>query len=214
METNQLLNEFFHFYRDYEWGGDNPVTLCEIADDINIVKFEIDQELIYQPDPKAVMPIITPAFPSMNSTFNVSQSTKNVMLTEFEKAAMITNELMTNMGTSKIGWKRLFKKFPFFKAYSHFIEVNILSKNGDDHKKWYGFAEAKIKRLVKNLENLDKKNGEILEYRPYPASFRLKNEEFPHNDAFYIGIRIKGGKIIKKENIDLSETRRLFYDWI
>lgn len=136
------------------------------------------------------------------------------MLTEFEKAAMITNELMTNKGCSQIGWKRLFKKFPFFKAYSHFIEINILSKNGDDHKKWQGFAEAKIKRLVKNLENLDKKNGEILEYRPYPSSFRLKNEEFPYNDAFYIGVRIKGGKIIKKENIDLSETRRLFYDWI
>lgn len=69
------------------------------------------------------MPIITPAFPSMNSTYNVSHSTKNVMLTEFTKAAMITQELSMNKGTSKIGWNRLFKKFNFFKAYQHFIEI-------------------------------------------------------------------------------------------
>jgi len=69
------------------------------------------------------MPIITPAFPSMNSTYNVSLSTKRVMLTEFEKAAMITNELSINKGSSKIGWGRLFKKFNFFKAFQHFIEI-------------------------------------------------------------------------------------------
>ena len=45
------------------------------------------------------------------------------MLTEFTKAAMITQELSMNKGTSKIGWNRLFKKFNFFKAYQHFIEI-------------------------------------------------------------------------------------------
>ena len=87
------------------------------------MKFSIPADVIYQLDPKAVMPIITPAFPSMNSTYNVSHSTRNVMLTEFEKAAMITNELSSNKGSSRISWKRLFKKFPFFKAYEHFLEI-------------------------------------------------------------------------------------------
>lgn len=27
METNQLLTEFFRFYRDYEWGSEKPITL-------------------------------------------------------------------------------------------------------------------------------------------------------------------------------------------
>jgi poly(A) polymerase len=39
------------------------------------------------------MPIITPAFPSMNSTYNVSQSTKLAMMTEFEKALKIVQAL-------------------------------------------------------------------------------------------------------------------------
>jgi len=72
MEPNQLLNRFFEYYRDYPWGPDNPITLCEIANDAKVVSFGIHQDLIYQPDPKALMPIITPAFPSMNSTYNVS----------------------------------------------------------------------------------------------------------------------------------------------
>ena len=41
------MTEFFRFYRDYEWGSEKPITLQDIADDINIVKFEIDQQLIY-----------------------------------------------------------------------------------------------------------------------------------------------------------------------
>ena len=40
------------------------------------------------------MPIITPAFPSMNATYNVSKSTKKVMLIEFEKGLRITNALL------------------------------------------------------------------------------------------------------------------------
>ena len=58
------------------------------------------------------------------------------MLTEFEKAAKITNELVKNKGTSPITWQRLFKKFPFFRAYEHFVEIQVQSKNEDDNKKW------------------------------------------------------------------------------
>ena len=70
----------------------------------------------------------------MNSTYNISMSTKHVMLTEFEKAAMVTSELMKNKGNSEITWRRLFKKFPFFRAYEHFIEIQVLSKKEEDHK--------------------------------------------------------------------------------
>mmetsp|Transcript_24464 Transcript_24464/g.32778 ORF Transcript_24464/g.32778 Transcript_24464/m.32778 type:complete len:423 (+) Transcript_24464:119-1387(+) len=214
MEPNQLLNRFFEFYRDYEWGPENPITLCDIANNANAVSFHIPQDLLYVPDTRAVMPIITPAFPSMNSTYNVSQTTKNVMLLEFEKAAMITGELVKNKGTSCITWKRLFKKFPFFRAYEHFIEVQVQSGNEDDHKAMIGFCENKIKHMLKKLETLDQKIGGILEFRPYPRGYRLQNEDFPYTDAYYIGVRIRGGVVPKKNMkiIDLTETRRLFFE--
>ena len=206
------MNRFFEFYRDYDWNAENPITLCDIANDPRKVSFEVPQELIYQPNPNELMPIITPAFPSMNSTYNVTMSTKAVMLMEFEKAAMITNELIKNKGNSVITWKRLFKKFPFFKAYEHFLEITVQSTNEDDHKMMQGFSENKVKRLVKNMEMLDKKVGEFLEFRPYPKSYRLRNEEFPYSDAYYIGIRVRGGVVPKKPLVDLTETRRIFFE--
>ena len=113
------------------------MTLCEIANDPSKVTFAIPGDLIYVPDQRQLMHVVTPAFPSMNSTYAVGLSQKNVLLTEFEKAAMIMEELNgPNASTTKIKWNRLFKKFPFFKAYEHFMEIQVLAKNDDDHKKW------------------------------------------------------------------------------
>ena len=95
----------------------------EIANDPNVVTFRDADNIIYKPTGQEMMPIITPAFPSMNTTYAMGASQKRVVLTEFEKAARITAELMKNPKTSLISWKRLFKKFPFFKAYEHFIEI-------------------------------------------------------------------------------------------
>ena len=160
------------------------------------------------------MHVVTPAFPSMNSTYAVGISQKNVLLTEWEKAAAIMEEINgPNAATTRISWNRLFKKFPFFKAYEHFMEVQVLARNDDDHKKWQGFAEAMcLKRLVKCLEILDSKIGECLEFRPWPRPYKLHNEEYPYNDVYYIGIRIKGGIIPKKTTIDFSDTRKKFYE--
>ena len=134
------------------------------------------------------------------------------MLTEFEKAAKITNELIKNKGSSPITWKRLFKKFPFFRAYEHFVEIQVMSKSEEHHKKWQGFCENKVKRMLKGLEMLDKKIGDCLEFRPYPKSFALDNEEYPYTDAYYIGMRIRGGVIPKKKIIELTDTRKIFYE--
>jgi hypothetical protein len=92
------------------------------------------------------------------------------------------------------------------------MEISIMSKNEEDHKKWLGFAESKVKRLMKGLEAYDKRIGECLEFRPYPRSYKIANDQFTICEAFYIGIRVKGGVIPKKKVIDFSETRRVFFD--
>ena len=119
LETCQLLDSFFRYYRLRKWTFDNPIHLCEIKNDPKIVSFPIDdQQLFYRPNEKSdFFPIITPAFPSMNSTYNVSLTTRNIMITELEKAMEITKHLMSRQPNNKITWKRLFKSFPFFKAY-------------------------------------------------------------------------------------------------
>lgn len=107
LQPNQLLLKFFEFWRDYPWGPQSPVTLCEIANDPSTVPFAIPDSLIYEPSMQAKMPIITPAFPSMNSTHNINESTKHILMTEFEKAALVTQSLCQD---GSLSWKRLFKK--------------------------------------------------------------------------------------------------------
>ena len=130
LETCQLLDTFFRYYRYREWNYNNPIHLCPILNDPELVKFKIeDESLFYKQDQHAdFFPIITPAFPSMNSTYNVSLTTRNIMITEMEKAMEITKHMMKQKTNNKTSWKRLFKKFPFFKAYSHFIQISILSE--------------------------------------------------------------------------------------
>lgn len=96
LAPNRLLHKFFEFYRDHEWNYKNPIHLCPIANDTSVVSFNIPDNMLYEPNPNQQMPIITPAFPSMNSTHSVSITTKTVMLTEFEKAAAICNQLINN----------------------------------------------------------------------------------------------------------------------
>jgi len=94
LAPNQLLRQFFYSYSHWDWSYDNPVTLTEIQNDRNKVDFPIDPELFYESKHTDLMPVITPAFPSMNATYNVSQSTKRAMLIEFEKGLKIVESIL------------------------------------------------------------------------------------------------------------------------
>jgi len=121
------LHTFFRYYRLRRWTTDNPIFLGEIKNNRDEIGFPIDSRITcWSPednDKSACFPIITPAFPSMNSTFNVSLITRNVIITELEKGMEITKHIMEKKINNKITWNRLFKKFPFFKAYQHFIQI-------------------------------------------------------------------------------------------
>lgn len=124
-----MLKHFFEYYLHYNWKASNPVLITELKNDPDKVNFSIPPGLLYDPNTRDLMPIITPAFPAQNSTHNVSESTKKVMMTEIEKAHIIVKEIQEVKDDSIISWQRLFKKFPFFKAFNHFIQITVLSKN-------------------------------------------------------------------------------------
>lgn len=97
------------------------------------------------------MPILTPAYPAMNSTYNVFPSTKEAMLTEFEKGLKITNAILKRDNPA-LSWRRLFKPFPFFKAFTHYLMIVICSENAELHNRWGGFVESKLRLFINSLE--------------------------------------------------------------
>lgn len=56
------------------------------------------------------MPIITPAYPQQNSTFNVSSSTRRIIETELQRGLQITKDIMMNNAT----WQQFFEQPDFF----------------------------------------------------------------------------------------------------
>lgn len=111
--VHKLLEIFFSFYSTYNWGPNNPLAITPILKEKDHVNFPMHDELFKEWN-DAKMPIFTPSYPSSNSSFNISDSTKEVLMTEFEKGYLITKAIAEG---EPVSWKRLFKKFPFFQAY-------------------------------------------------------------------------------------------------
>jgi poly(A) polymerase len=72
---NKLLARFFEYYRDYPWSPKHPITIAEIQNDLSIApgaKIDENRMVQWETLKRTHMPVITPTFPCMNSTHNVS----------------------------------------------------------------------------------------------------------------------------------------------
>jgi poly(A) polymerase len=77
---SMLVSRFFRVYTQWRWP--NPVMLCSIEQDE--LGFNLWDPRKNPRDRTHHMPIITPAYPCMNSSYNVSTSTLRVMMEQFE----------------------------------------------------------------------------------------------------------------------------------
>jgi poly(A) polymerase len=139
-----LVHKFFLVFSRWKWP--QPVLLKQ-PDNVNLGFAVWDPRVTIQ-DRYHLMPIITPAYPQQNSTFNVSSSTSKVIQSEFKEGMEITDEIMLE----KSGWDKLFLPPNFFLKYRHFIVLLVSSSNADDHLEWCGLIESKIRILIGNLE--------------------------------------------------------------
>lgn len=119
------------------------------------------------------MPVITPAYPSMCATFNITRSSMAIIKRELKRALDITENIMV----AKAPWSDLFVKHTFFTAgYKYYISVITASKSKEHHKVWSGYVESKVRMLVQKLEQ----HRSIALARPFNKGYerrhRCKNE--------------------------------------
>ena len=89
---NMLVSRFFRVYTQWRWP--NPVMLCAIEE--GTLGLQVWDPRKYPKDRFHLMPIITPAYPSMNSSYNVSSSTLRIMSEEFKRGSEICEVLSYN----------------------------------------------------------------------------------------------------------------------
>jgi len=155
-----IVNKFFFVMKDWQWPV--PVMLKEIEQG----KEKVWNPAIYPGDKRNIMPIITPAYPSMCATYNISKSGKTVILRELERGSQITNNIFYGNGR----WSDLFKKHTFFtQDHKYYLSVIASSRKADAAKAWSGLVESKVRILVMQLELL---SDMINLARPYTKGFK------------------------------------------
>ena len=185
LTPNRLLEKFFSYFCKWNWRL--PVLLCDIKEPSDI-QLSIKQwnPKMSEGDLQQVMPIITPAFPCVNSAFNVSKITKKILLEEFQRSARIIKKI--NARKPKFTWMTLFKRYDFFRKYTHYLRIDALSNNPEDHLKWEGFVASKIRLLIQELETYSQ---DICNIRPYTKPFVIVDAEYKYCTTFLCGFNFR-----------------------
>ncbi|KAF8819548.1 polyA polymerase [Cardiosporidium cionae] len=179
--ASQLIERFFRILEQWKWK--NPVVLCKIKGPQNIpglMEFKVWNPKTNIQDSQHLMPIVTPAFPSMNSTHNVTQSTMRVMHEELHRGYELVRKTLLGSCT----WDDIIVPLDIFSHASHFLQFRILAQSDLIHQKWKGWVESKIRFLVKELEQI-----KSIHLRPWPSHFTFKNfvkliETWPERERF------------------------------
>ncbi|KAH7313263.1 Poly(A) polymerase central domain-containing protein [Stachybotrys elegans] len=140
-----IVNKFFLVIGQWRWP--QPVLLKPIES--GPLPVRVWNPKVYKGDSFHLMPVITPAYPSMCATFNITRSSMTVINRELRRGLEISESIM--MG--KRAWSDLFVKHTFFTSgYKYYISVISASKTKEAHKTWSGYVESKVRMLVQKLE--------------------------------------------------------------
>eukprot|EP01042_Synura_sphagnicola_P004870 gene4870-6198_t len=171
----QLVEMFFRLFS--RWTFVNPVlitnpntTFPHPEDDIDIsIALSSWNPQCNPNDAMHLMPIITPTFPHMNSSYNVGAPQFRRIKEELERGCVICierpREVKVSNGNdrdreasvrsiSKAFWNVLFAPvaLEFFTKYPKYLQVDVVSWSSEDHRIWFGWCESRLRALFKAID--------------------------------------------------------------
>ncbi|NXY33173.1 PAPOG polymerase, partial [Pomatorhinus ruficollis] len=203
--ASTLVNKFFLIFSKWDWP--KPVLLKRLEE--SFLNLPVWDPRVNPSDRYHVMPIITPAYPQQNSTYNVSVSTRAVMVEEFQRGLEVTDEILK--GNSD--WSKLFEPLNFFQKYKHYIVLTASAFTEEHHLNWIGLVESKIRVLVGNLE----RNEFITIAHVQPQSFpgnEVLYKQSGYVSMWFLGLVFKKAESAVKTNVDLTHGIQSFTDTV
>ncbi|KAF5814742.1 putative polynucleotide adenylyltransferase [Helianthus annuus] len=185
---NMLVCRFFRVYTQWRWP--NPVMLCAIEE--GSLGLQIWDPRKNPKDKYHLMPIITPAYPSMNSSYNVSSSTLRIMTQEFKRGHNVCEAMVLNNGS----WLELFEPYRFFEAYKNYLQIDIVAVCEEDMMNWKGWVESRIRYLVLKIE---RDTFKLLLCHPHPGDFPDKSN--PFHCSYFLGLQ-------RKEGVSVNDAKK------
>jgi poly(A) polymerase len=160
-----VLSRFFRVFA--QWGWPTPIMLVPIERDPGLGMPVWDPRENPR-DRSHIMPIITPAYPCMNSSYNVSECTLGAMVAEFRRGDGAVGALLAAAaapGGGAADWGRLFEPLDFFGGFKHFLQVEATAGSRGDFEIWEGWVSSRLRLLIKSA-------GMVIDVRPWPKPFR------------------------------------------
>uniref|UniRef100_A0A4W6DAL5 Poly(A) polymerase n=1 Tax=Lates calcarifer TaxID=8187 RepID=A0A4W6DAL5_LATCA len=200
--ASTLVIKFFKVYSMWVWPI--PVRLRIVEDYYYNLPFWDPR--INLSDRCHIMPIITPAYPQQNTSFNVTPSTLTIITEEMERGLVIAQEIQQE----KADWSKLFETPNFFEKYQHYILLQAASATERQHLEWVGLVESKIRLLVGILERNMYISLAHVNLQSFPGP-RKANERDGVSTMWLIGL-ILNTEVSKKLKIDLTSDLFSFTD--
>ncbi|KAI0512777.1 Poly(A) polymerase central domain-containing protein [Xylaria bambusicola] len=159
-----IVAKFFSIMKNWPWPM--PVQLKKSED--GPLNVRVWNPKVYKSDSFHLMPVITPAYPQMCATFNITKSTKAIIQRELERGVELADKILT----SQLLWKDLFVKHTFFtQDHKYYLAVIATSTTKEAHKTWSGFVESKVRILVGELE----RHPSVAIARPFNKGFERQH---------------------------------------
>lgn len=214
--ASSTLKIFFDTFANWHWNV--PVMLTDtIADTPPITNVSRQTRAVKLPawnprtnprDGNHVMPIITPAYPSMNSSYNVDFPQLRRIQDEMQRTSIMFRQY-SHLSNDNL-YRRLFAPCEFFEQHKHFLQINIRAESKQDFVEWFRFVESKIRLLISTLETTEVHAWPFARFFTKPKAY-LSDGEGAKDDAFeksfFIGMRFA-------PDIDTIDIRHLTMDFL
>ena len=178
-----IVSRFFRVYEQWQWPS--PVMLNQIRD-AGIGAGRVWDPKTNPRERRDLMPVITPAYPAMNSTYNVSRSTLAIMKEELKRGTEETFKIEHQQRP----WTDLFAPTDFFARYKRYLRFDVLAADDDALKQWTGWCESRLRSLITRLERV----AEVARVHAHPISFDHANDDadtaaqLPLCSSFFFGL--------------------------
>jgi poly(A) polymerase len=104
---------------------------------------------------RQVAPIITPAYPAMNSSLSVSRQTLQILHEEFCRGHMILDKLWKEHQKSPLqsgdAFNELFEPSDFFISYPYYLSLCTVANTEAEAQSWTGFVESRYRKLISDM---------------------------------------------------------------
>ncbi|EFN55520.1 hypothetical protein CHLNCDRAFT_23208 [Chlorella variabilis] len=185
-----------------QWAWPTPIMLRAIERDPSLAMPVWDPRENPR-DRTHLMPIITPAYPCMNSSYNVSECTLAVMAEEFRRGDEVCGRIMTHNGSGLTDWAQLLEPLPFFEGFKHFLQVEVMASSQEDFEVWEGWVHSRMRLLIK----VDQQQQQQQQQQDGGGGGSVADPPAQQQPRcfYFMGLSKKKAMIIPQSKVDLTQ---------